>query len=68
MEIIDTLTGAMESVIGEVRQKFKDSSKDAGIIDSLRAFAAAVDWKVRHTEWHAYFGRFSVQYVVNVAL
>lgn len=41
------LGAAAEHVLTEIRQKFQDASRHSGVLDSLRAFAAAVDWKVR---------------------
>ncbi len=42
----DGIAGAMEEVMKEIREKFRDASKHAGIWDSLQAFVTAVDWKV----------------------
>ncbi|BDA42922.1 probable transmembrane protein 18 [Coccomyxa sp. Obi] len=41
----DGIAGAMEEVIKEIREKFREASKHAGIWESLKAFVAAVDWK-----------------------
>ena len=48
MEQLGALTDTVEQVLAEIRQKFKDSSQHAGIWESLRAFAAAVDWQVQN--------------------
>ncbi|EIE24446.1 hypothetical protein COCSUDRAFT_61871 [Coccomyxa subellipsoidea C-169] len=40
----DGLAGVLEEAMNEIRTKFKEASKHAGIWESLQAFAAAVDW------------------------
>ncbi len=42
----DGLAGVLEEAMNEIRTKFKEASKHAGIWESLQAFAAAVDWTV----------------------
>ncbi len=42
----DGIAGAMEEVMKEIREKFREASKHAGIWESLQAFVTAVDWKV----------------------
>lgn len=46
MQSIEPIAEVVEAVLAEVRAKFKEASEHAGIIESLRAFAAAVDWRV----------------------
>ncbi|KAK9909857.1 hypothetical protein WJX75_008468 [Coccomyxa subellipsoidea] len=41
----DGLAVVMEEAMKEIRSKFKEASKHAGIWESLQAFAAAVDWQ-----------------------
>ncbi|CAL8467438.1 g6976 [Coccomyxa elongata] len=41
----DGIAGAMEEVMKEIRGKFREASKHAGIWDSLQTFITAVDWK-----------------------
>lgn len=47
---MDQLQGfgdAIEQVMKEIRDKVQHASRQAGAIESLKAFAAAVDWSVR---------------------
>ena len=46
MDGIYGLADAVNGVIGDVRQKFRDANTQESIWHSLQAFAAAVDWKV----------------------
>ena len=43
----DGISGALDEVLKDVRAKFQEASKHAGIVESLQAFIAAVDWTVR---------------------
>ena len=43
---LDGLSAAVDEVFKDIREKFKEASKDAKIWESLQAFAAAVDWRV----------------------
>jgi hypothetical protein len=47
MEGLAGLADAMDGVMAQIRQKFKDASKQEGALESFRAFLAAVDWTVR---------------------
>lgn len=38
---------AIEHVMNEIRQKFKDASQHEGVFEALGRFIAAVDWTVR---------------------
>ena len=44
---MDGLAQAVQSALRDVRQKFRDADGEPGLLDSWRAFAAAVDWTVR---------------------
>ena len=44
---LEGLGDAVDEVFREIRAKMKEASQHAGIIESLQAFIAAVDWKVR---------------------
>lgn len=44
MEGLAGLADAMDGVMAQIRQKFKDASKQEGALESFRAFLAAVDW------------------------
>lgn len=44
---MEGLADAVEEVFREIRTKVKEASQHAGIIESIRAFIAAVDWTVR---------------------
>ena len=46
MEGINGIADAINAVLADVRQKFKDANANEGAWESLQAFAAAVDWKV----------------------
>lgn len=46
-QLRDELGAAMEVVVNDVRQKWRELNQGPGVLDSLRAFAAAVDWTVR---------------------
>ena len=46
MEGINGIADAINAVLADVRQKFKDANANQGVWESLQAFAAAVDWKV----------------------
>ena len=46
MEGLSGLGDVMEGVMAQIRQKFKDASQHEGMIESFRAFLAAVDWTV----------------------
>ena len=37
---------AVEGMLHDVRQKWKDSQQQAGMLENFRAFTAAVDWTV----------------------
>ena len=44
---MEGLADAVDEVFKEIRLKMKEASQHAGIMESLRAFTAAVDWTVR---------------------
>lgn len=46
-QLIDTAGEVLEAIINEVQGHFKQLNKHAGVIKSLKAFVAAVDWTVR---------------------
>lgn len=46
MEGVYSLADAINNVLADVRQKFRDANAQESISQSLQAFAAAVDWKV----------------------
>lgn len=50
MDGVNGLADAVNSVIGQLRQKFRDANTRESIWQSLQAFAAAVDWKVDVSE------------------
>ena len=43
---LDGLSAAFDEVFRDVREKFREASKEAKMWESLQAFAAAVDWTV----------------------
>ena len=43
---MEGVMAAVEGMLHDVRQKWKDSQQQAGMLESFRAFAAAVDWTV----------------------
>ncbi len=43
---LDGLSAAVDEVFRDIREKFREASKEAKIWESLQAFAAAVDWTV----------------------
>ena len=43
---LNSLSASLDEVFSDIREKFREASKDAKIWESLQAFAAAVDWKV----------------------
>ena len=43
---MDGLAQAIDGVLKDVRQKWRDSEGQPGKLDSWRAFSAAVDWTV----------------------
>ncbi len=43
------LRGAVQFVMNDIRDKFKQINQGPAILDSLKAFTAAVDWSVRST-------------------
>ncbi len=47
MDGMEGLADAVDGVFREIRAKMKEASQHAGIMESLRAFTAAVDWTVR---------------------
>lgn len=59
MEGLSGLGDMMEGVMAQIRQKFKDARQHEGMIESFRAFLAAVDWRVSHNlhaiEAHWYY-------------
>lgn len=46
MDLMQEASNVLEQLIGEVRGKFAHSQHQQGVLDSLKAFTAAVDWKV----------------------
>lgn len=46
---LDGLSASVDDFFRELREKFREASKEAGIWESLQAFAAAVDWTVGTT-------------------
>ena len=51
------IADAINNVLADVRQKFKDANAQEGMWQSLQAFAAAVDWKVSLESTHGEFLR-----------
>ena len=43
---LDGLSAAVDEVFRDIREKFREASKEAKIWEYLQAFAAAVDWTV----------------------
>lgn len=43
---LDGLSAAVDEVFREVREKFREASKEAGGWEALQGFAAAIDWTV----------------------
>ncbi len=43
---LDGLSAAVDEVFRDIREKFREASKEAKIWESLQAFAAAIDWTV----------------------
>lgn len=43
---LDGLSAAFDEVFRDLREKFREASKEAKMWESLQAFAAAVDWTV----------------------
>ena len=41
------LQSAVQFVVNDVKEKFRQLNQGPAILDSLRAFSAAVDWSVR---------------------
>ncbi len=60
MEVLEQLKNqagaAFDELFTELKAKMAAVHEEAGILDSLRGFAAAVNWKVRHIE----LGKFHV--------
>ena len=46
MNIMQEASNVLEQLVGEFRGKVADSQHQHGVLDSLKAFTAAVDWKV----------------------
>lgn len=46
MEGLAGLGDAVDGVMAQIRQKFKAASQQEGMLDSFKAFLAAVDWTV----------------------
>ncbi len=42
----DTLGETIEGLIKGIQQKWRESENDPGVLDSLRGFLAAIDWRV----------------------
>ena len=40
------LAEAVDGILAEIRQKWREAEGQPGMLDSLRSFAAAVDWTV----------------------
>ena len=43
---LDGLSATLDEAFRDIREKFREASKEAKIWDSLQAFAAAIDWTV----------------------
>lgn len=48
-QLRDQAGAAFEELFSEIRAKMAAAQEQAGILDSLRGFAAAVNWKVQQT-------------------
>ena len=46
MDLMQEASNVLEQLVGDVRGKFAHSQHQQGVLDSLKAFTAAVDWKV----------------------
>ena len=46
MDIMQEASSVLEQLVGDIRGKFAHSQHQQGVFDSLKAFTAAVDWKV----------------------
>lgn len=46
MESVNGLADAVNGVLAEIREKFRNAGAHEGMLESMQAFAAAVDWKV----------------------
>lgn len=47
MNVMQEATDVLEQLLGDIKGKFADISQQKGVFDSLQAFTAAVNWKVR---------------------
>ena len=47
MDFMQQASNVLEQLITDTREKFAPNTHQQGVFDSLRAFAAAVDWKVK---------------------
>ncbi|KAL3163246.1 hypothetical protein ABBQ32_009646 [Trebouxia sp. C0010 RCD-2024] len=49
MNVTQEASHVLEQLVGEFKRKFADSQHQQGVLDSFKAFTAAVDWKeLRH--------------------
>ena len=46
MDVSQEASKVFNQLLGEIRGKFAQSQNQQGVFDSLKAFTAAVDWKV----------------------
>lgn len=46
MNVTQEASHVLEQLVGEFKRKFADSQHQQGVLDSFKAFTAAVDWKV----------------------
>jgi hypothetical protein len=44
---MDELMAPIEGILNEIKSKWKEASQQEPFLDSVKAFAHAVDWKVR---------------------
>lgn len=46
MNVMQEASNVLDQLVGEIRGKFAQSRNQEGVIDSVKAFTGAVDWKV----------------------
>lgn len=46
MNVTQEASQVLDQLVGGFKRKFADSQHQKGVLDSFKAFTAAVDWKV----------------------